>query len=46
MARDIRGFRDEQTGIESRGLSVSRGTSLAEYLFEQSLARAGARPGS
>ena len=41
MARDIRGFRDEQTGIESRRLFVFQGHILtADYLFEQSLARA------
>ena len=41
MARDLRGFRDEQTGIESRRLFVFQGHILsAEYLFEQSLARA------
>lgn len=46
MARDLRGFRDEQTGIESRRLFVFQGHILsAEYLFEQSLARACAQAG-
>jgi integrase len=41
ISRDIRGFRDEQTGIESRRLLVFQGHILTtEYLFEQSLARA------
>jgi integrase len=46
MARDIRGFRDEQTGIESRRLFVFQGHIFtADYLFEQSLARACAQAG-
>jgi integrase len=46
LSRDIRGFRDEQTGIESRRLFVDQGRILtADYLFEQSLARACAQAG-
>src|SRR5262249_21086204 len=46
LARDIRGFRDDQTGIESRRLFVDRGRILtADYLCEQSLARACAQAG-
>jgi hypothetical protein len=46
MARDIRGFRDEQTGIESRRLFVFQGHILtADYLFEKSLASACAQAG-
>jgi hypothetical protein len=46
MARDIRGFRDEQTGIESRRLFVFQGHILSvEYLFAESLARACAQAG-
>jgi hypothetical protein len=46
MARDIRGFRDEQTGIESRRLFVFQGHIFSSsYLFEQSLARACAQAG-
>jgi hypothetical protein len=41
MACDIRCFRDEHTGIESRRLFVLQGRILSsDYLFEQSLARA------
>jgi hypothetical protein len=46
MARDIRGFRDEQTGIETRRLFVFQGHIVsADYLFERSLARASAQAG-